>query len=229
LYFYYVPLMFLGYAFMRHEKDLQNFLVVNALLAAVISVLGIAQAILGNSFLNPSNLAPELQDLGDLYKKTPLTNQILSLPDSVFVSAGRYGLFLSMMTILTIGGAGYWVLSTRRNRRLIYVVIGVVGAAVLFSGSRSTVLYSMGSALVLTASFVWGRARRQRQANRSLKAVRRSLAMAVLGLTAVILIFPNEAAPRIAYYAETLLPQQLHFRNRQSNLGLPDLRATADL
>jgi hypothetical protein len=206
VYFYYVPLMFLGYAVIRHEEDLRKFLEVNALLAAVISSLGIAQGIFGNSFLNPANLAPELQYLGNLYKKTPLTQQILSLPDSVFVSAGRYALFLSLMTFLMIGAAGYVVLSTRRSRTLIFVAIAVVGGAVLFSGSRSTVIYSMGGALILTVAFRWGRARRQRQTRHSLKAVRRSLAMAVLGLTAVIMIFPNEAAPRIAYYAETLLP-----------------------
>ena len=206
LYFYYVPLMFLGYALIRHEEDLRKFLVVNALLAAVISSLGIAQAILGNSFLNPANLAPELQGLGDLYKQTPLTHQMLSLPDSVFVSAGRYGLFLSLMMILMIGAAGYVTLSTRRSRTIIFVGIAVVGGAVLFSGSRSTVMYSMGSALVLAAAFLWGGAWRQRQAHRSLRAVRRSLIMASLGLAAVILIFPNQAAPRIAYYAETLLP-----------------------
>ena len=206
LYFYYVPLMFLAYALVRSEEDLRKFLVVNAILAAVISVLGIAQAILGNSFLNPANLAPELQDLGDLYKMTPLTHQILSLPDSVFVSSGRYGLFLSLMLILMIGAGGYLMLSTGRSRTLIFVVIAVVGGAVLFSGSRSTVMYSLGSALVLGIAFLWGGAWRQRQAHRSLKAVRRALTMAALGLAAVILIFPNETAPRIAYYAETLLP-----------------------
>ena len=98
------------------------------------------------------------------------------------------------------------MLSTRRSRTLIFVVTAMVGGAVLFSGSRSTVMYSLGSALVLAAAFYWGGTWRQRQARRSLKAVRRSLTMAVLGLAAVIFIFPNETAPRIAYYAETLLP-----------------------
>jgi hypothetical protein len=206
LYFYYAPLMYLGHAFLRSEEDLRKFLVANALLAAIISVLGIVQAILGNGFLNPEHLAPELQELGNLYKETPLTHQLLSLPDSVFVSSGRYSLFLTLMTILLMGAAGYLLLSSQRIRTLIFVVIAVVGGAVLFSGSRSTVMYSMGSALVLTGGFLWGGPWRQRQAHRSLRAVRHSLTMTALGLTAVILIFPNEAAPRIAYYAETLLP-----------------------
>ena len=103
LYFCYIPLMFVGYAFVRNEEDLRKFLVNNAILAAVISLLGIVQAIQGNSFLNPAHLAPELEELGNLYKTSPLTGQLVSLPDSVFVSAGRYGLYLIFATIFTIG------------------------------------------------------------------------------------------------------------------------------
>ncbi len=50
LYFYYVPLLFLGYALIRNEEDLRKFLVVNASLAGIISALGVAQTILGNNF-----------------------------------------------------------------------------------------------------------------------------------------------------------------------------------
>lgn len=206
LYLFYVPLLFLGYAFIRDEEDLRKFLLVNGLLAAVISILGIIQAIRGNSFLNPTVLAPELQDLGDLYKVSPLTRQILSLPDSVFVSAGRYGLFLILMVILMLGAAGYMTLAEKRGGKLILGVIGIVGAGVLFNGARGPVMYSLGSCLVLVAAFLWGSPWRQRQAHRSLKAVRRAITMAALGLAAIILIFPAETAPRIALYTETLLP-----------------------
>lgn len=206
LYFGYVPLLFLGYALIRHEEDLRKFLVANAVLAAVISSLGIAQAILGNSFLNPTVLAPELQDLGNLYKESPLSHQIVSVPDSVFVSSGRYDLFLILMTILIIGSVGYTALAGNRSRNLILVVTGIVGAGVLLNGARGPVMYSLGSAVVLAAAFLWGAPWRQRQAHRSLKAIRRGITVAVLGLAAIILIFPGETAPRIALYAETLLP-----------------------
>jgi hypothetical protein len=206
LYFYYIPLMFVGYAFIRTEEDLRKFLVANALLAGVISSLGIVQAILGNSFLNPRVLAPELQDLGDLYKVSPLSGHIVSLPDSVFVSAGRLGLYLILVTILMIGAAGYLVLSTERSRRLILVVIALVGGGVLLCGSRGAVTYSTASVLVLAVAFIWGAPWRERQAHRSLRAARRSLAMATLGLAAIIIIFPVEAGSRIALYTETLNP-----------------------
>jgi hypothetical protein len=206
LYFYYIPLMFVGYAIVRNEEDLRKFLVVNAFLAGVISLLGIIQAILGNSFLNPAKLAPELADLGNLYKVSPLTGRLVSLPDSVFVSAGRYGLYLIFVTIFMIGAAGYLVLSTKRSRNFIFAVIGIVGAAVLLNGARGPLMYSIGSTLVLLAGLLWGAPWRQRQAHRSLRAVRRSITMLAIGLAAVILVFPDEAGSRIALYAETLLP-----------------------
>src|SRR5580700_3499710 len=100
IYFFYVPLMFVSYALIRNDEDLRKFLVVNAVLAAIISCLGIAQAVLGNTFLNPTTLAPDLRELGDLDKVSPLTNQILSLPTAVFVSTGRFAYYLILSVIL---------------------------------------------------------------------------------------------------------------------------------
>ncbi|MGH9759697.1 MAG: hypothetical protein ACREDR_43365, partial [Blastocatellia bacterium] len=124
LYFYYIPLIFVGYALIRSDEDLRKFLAVNALLAGVIASLGIVHAIVGNSFLNPATLAPALQELGDLDKVTPLTNQILSLPSSVFVSSGRFAIYLMVAAILMMGAAGYLLLYTKRNRKLVYAACG---------------------------------------------------------------------------------------------------------
>jgi hypothetical protein len=221
LYFCYVPLMFVGYAFVRDEEDLRKFLVVNAILAAVISLLGIVQAIQGNSFLNPAHLAPELEELGNLYKTSPLTGRLVSLPDSVFVSAGRYGLYLIFATIFMIGAAGTVVFYKKRSRDFILAVIGIVGAAVLLNGARGPVMYSIGSALVLAVGLVWGAPWRQRQAHRSLKAVRRSVIMVVLGLAAIIFVFPDEAGSRIALYSETLLPSSSAYEVRARSWDYP--------
>ena len=77
IYFFYVPMMYVGYALVRTDEDLRKFLVVNAVLAGIIATLGIIQAIIGHTFLNPSNLAPELRELGEL-------NNIRRLPISFF-------------------------------------------------------------------------------------------------------------------------------------------------
>jgi len=206
VYFFYVPLMFVGYALIRSDEDLRKFLVANAALAGLISVCGIIQAIVGHSFLNPTVLAPELQDLGALDKVTPLTSQLFSLPSSVFVSSGRFAIYLVQIFILVMGSAGYLLLHTTRSRKLVFMVLGIICGATLFSGSRGAVIYVAASFLILSAGFLWGAPWRWKQAHRMAKAIRRSLIVSALGLAFILLVFPNEAGSRIAYYTETLSP-----------------------
>ena len=206
IYFFYVPMMYVGYALVRTDEDLRKFLVVNAVLAGIIATLGIMQAILGHSFLNPSNLAPELRELGELNKYSPLSNQLLSLPSSVFVSSSRFASYLILSVILLTGSSGYLLLYTQRSRKLVFVVTAIVGAATLLSGARGAVVYSAASIPLLAVGFLWGAPWKQRQARRMGKAIRRSFIGAIMGLAAIILIFPTEVASRLAFYAETLLP-----------------------
>ena len=206
VYFYYIPLMFVGYALIRTDADLRKFLVVNAILAGVISGLGIIQAIVGHSFLNPEKLAPELEDLANLTKTTPLSNRALYLPDSVFVSSGRFDEFLVWAFIIAVGTAAYLLLHTPRYRKLVFAVIGLLGAATLLSGSRTGVVAVAGSALVLSAAFLWGAPWRWRQAHRLVRAIRRTFIVGALALAALIFLFPEDAGSRMAYYVETLNP-----------------------
>ncbi|HVB57587.1 MAG TPA: hypothetical protein VNE63_14355 [Candidatus Acidoferrales bacterium] len=204
--FYYFPLIFVGYALVRNDEDLRKFLVVNMALASVISLLGIIQAIVGNSFLNPANLAPDLQDLGDLSKLTPLSHQMLSLPDSVFVSSGRLAVYLVVAFILAMGAAAYFLLHTTRHRKVAFVTVGLLAGASLMSGSRTAVVYTLASALVLSAAFLWGAPQRQDQAYRLRKSIRRSFIVAALGFAALLVLFPDETGSRIGLYMETLNP-----------------------
>jgi hypothetical protein len=206
VYFYYIPLMYVGYALIRSDEDLRKFLVLNVAFSGFIAALGITQAILGNTFLNPAKLAPELQELGNLEKSTPLTNQLFSLPDSVFVSSGRFAQFLILAFILALGAGGYFLLGNLRGRKIVFLTIGIIGVATLLCGERGAIMFVMISALGLGVGFLWGAPWRQRQAHRMIKAIRRSVIVGAMGLALIILLFPQEAGTRIAYYAETLLP-----------------------
>ncbi len=205
-YFYYIPFMYVGYALIRSEEDLRKFLVLNAALSGLIAGLGIVQAILGNSFLNPARLAPELRDLGNLEKVTPISGQLFSLPDSVFVSAGRFDEFLVLAFILVLGTSGYLLLANLRGRKIVLVAIGVIGVATLLCGNRGAFMFVLISALAMVPSFLWGAPWRQRQAHRMVKAIRRFVIVGSTGLALILLEFPREAGSRIAYYVETLLP-----------------------
>jgi len=206
LYFFYFPLIYVGYAVIRTDEDLRKFFLANAVLAGVIATLGIIQAIVGNTFLNPAHLAPELEDLGNLYKVTPLSNQVFTLPDSVFVSAGRFDEYLILAFIMVMGGVGYILLSRGRGRQLAFISIGLIGGATLLSGSRGAVVLVLASSLALAVGFLWGAPWRWQQAHRLVRAIRRSFIVGALGLAAILLIFPEEAGSRMAYYTETLSP-----------------------
>jgi hypothetical protein len=204
--FFYIPMLFVGYAFIRNREDLRKFLVLNAALAIVISGVGVAQAILGNTFLNPATLAPELLELGNLEKVTPISGQVFSLPASVFVSAGRFGLYLALAATLTIGAAGFLLLYSKRNRRLVLIAIGAIGAATLLSGSRTAVVDVIASACILTVGLLWGAPWKWRQGHRMIKAIRWSVTVTALGLALAVLLFPASVGSRLAFYSETLNP-----------------------
>lgn len=204
--FFYVPLMFLAYALIRDERDLRRFLLVFILLAIAISGLGIIQAIVGPTFLNPATLQQDIRLLGSLQKVTPLTNQVFYLPCSVFVSSGRFSMYLILAVIVALGAAAYFVLSSLKGRAIIYIGTACIGLATLLSGSRSGLLFSLISVIALAGAFLWGAPWRWGRGRRLVKAIRRSLIFASLGLAGFMLIFPSAAASRLGFYSETLLP-----------------------
>jgi hypothetical protein len=212
VYFYYVPLLFLGYALVRNDEELGKFLKANALVAIVISFIGIMQAILGNSFLNPSTLAPELQELGNLQKSTMITGEAFNLPDSVFVSAGRYSEYLAIAFIVTMGAVGYLLLHTRRSRKWMFASIGLLGVATLLSGNRGSFVSMLLTTAFLSMGFLWGAPWMRQQVHRTIKAIGRSALVAALGLGVLFVFFPQEAGSRLEYYTETLLPSSANYQ-----------------
>src|SRR6202521_1927856 len=76
LFFYYVPMVFLGYSLINSEAELRRFFSVNMVLALIIISLGIAQSILGPSFLNPAHPAEDIRLLSGLYRISPITGLI---------------------------------------------------------------------------------------------------------------------------------------------------------
>ena len=206
IYFFYVPLVFAGYALIRTDQDLRRFLIVVLLVAAVVSGLGIIQAVVGPQFLNPATLAPEIRELAALDKVTPISRQVLHLPSSVFVSSGRYSQYLILSIVLALGAAGYLLLQGGRGRWFVFTSLGVIAVAVLFCGSRGALILSVASTAVMSVAFFWGAPWRNRQVYRILKATRRSVIIMGLCLAVATLILPAEVGKRWDYYSETLSP-----------------------
>jgi len=207
LFFYYMPLLLVGYALINSEADLRRFCFVNLALAAIIVSLGIAQAILGHTFLNPGSLADDIRDLSTIYRVSPISGAILYRPNSVFVSTGRFGNFLLVSWLLVFGFSGYLLLRHKRGRAFAFVVLALTAAALVLCSSRGVVLWCSGSAIVGSIAFLWGAPWRQREVMRVLRAVQRAVAGVVLGLVLLFFFFPEALLSRVAFYTETLDPR----------------------
>lgn len=204
--FFYVPLMYVGYSLIRDRQDLRRFLVGNAALATLIAAVAIVQAIVGNGFLNPGNLPIELLDTANLEKVAPISGLVFSLPNSVFVSPGRLALYLTLAITLGIGTAGYLLLSAAGNRKTVFVSIGAIAAAALFSGSRTGVIFVFSTVLVMGMGLLGGAPWRMQRVHKIFKAISWSVAIITIGLSLAVLLYPVEVGSRIAFYVETLNP-----------------------
>ncbi len=206
LFFYYVPLLFVGYALLNSEAELRQFFFVNMVLALIIISLGIAQSIIGHTFLNPAIVAEDIRELSGLYRTSPITGLIMYRPTSVFVSTGRYGNFLLVIWLLVLGFSGYLLLRHKRGRALAFLVLSVNAAGLALCSSRGVVLFGAGSTIVGVIAFVWGAPWRQREVLRVLRTAQRAALGIALGIGLLFFIFPDALLSRVAFYTETLTP-----------------------
>src|SRR6266852_4003069 len=204
VYFYYAPLMLLGYAMLERPKDLERFLVVNIVAGIVVAGLGIAQSVLGASFLTPEDSATELYALSHVTRISPITHQEVLATSSVFVSAGRFSMYLILLWILAMGAQGYLLLSRRQGAIYGFVGIGVVTVAVMITGTRTPFVFVLGSVFVMTAAFLWGAPWRWGQGHRMVKALRRGFLIGGLGLILMVEVFPTVIGGNWAFFSETL-------------------------
>ena len=204
LYFYYAPLMFLGYAMLRRPEDLDRFLKVSLVAGIAISGLGIAQSVLGVGFLTPEDSAAELYTLSHVVRLSPVTHKEIFATSSVFVSAGRFSYYLILLWILAMGAQGYLLLSRKPGAKYGFWGIGVVTVAVMITGTRTPFVFVIGSGLVMIAAFLWGAPWRWGQGHRMVKALRRAFLIGGLGLILMVEVFPAVIGGNWSFFTETL-------------------------
>lgn len=206
LFFYYVPLVFVGYAFLESEEALRRFFHFVLVMSLVIISLGIAQSILGHTFLNPTNPADEIRELSTVYRMAPISGAVMYRATSVFVSDGRYGDFLLVAWLMIFGFSGYLLLRHRRGRVLAFIALAVAVGGIALSASRGVLMWSAGSAIVGIAAFLWGAPWRQREVVRVLRTFQRVALGIALAIVLLFFSFPDELLARFAFYSETLSP-----------------------
>ena len=208
MFFYYVPLVFIGYALLNSEVELRRFFTVSLVLALVIISLGIAQSILGPSFLNPRIQAEELRPLSNLYRVAPVTGVFAYRPTSVFVSAGRYANFIAVAWPLVLGFSGYLLLRQKRGRTLAFIVIVVTAGGAFLTASRGSFMWGMINALATSVAFIWGAP--WRQGSRALRTIQRAALGIGLAIVLLFITYPDALLSRLAIYQETLTPNGPH-------------------
>lgn len=204
--FLYVPLILIGYAFAENEENVRTLLSFICALILIVAGLGLAQSIIGPTFLNPQTLQEDIRELSTTYRAAPISGLLAYRPTSVFVSAGRFQDFLIVAWVISLGYSGYLILRSRQGRTLAFSTVGVVAAASLMSASRGVFMWNAGTTLLITAGFLWGAPWRQREAIRVVRAIQRTCLLIGVGLIILLTIFPKELGSRMAIYSETLMP-----------------------
>ena len=80
VYFLYVPLIFVGYSLLESQEDLHRFFSFTCVLILVVAGLGLAQSIIGPTFLNPSTLQADIRELSTLTGYPPSPERSLIVP-----------------------------------------------------------------------------------------------------------------------------------------------------
>jgi hypothetical protein len=206
LYFYYIPLLFIGYSMIRTEEDLRRFYPFLMVLTIIVAGLGIAQAILGHTFLNPAVMQAEIRELSSNYRVAPISGVIVYRPTSVFVSAGRFAFFLVPAFLFAFGYGGYLLLRSKERRLLTLLAVAVTTSAIALCASRGTVLWTLGSILVCIPAFLWGCPWQKGQLVRVFRGFQRAALAGVAALLLTSLFYPDALKNRLSFYWETLDP-----------------------
>jgi hypothetical protein len=215
--FFYAPLLFVGHALVDSEKELRRFFFFNSVLILVVAAFGIAQSILGHTFLNPEVIQEDIRGLSTLYRVSPITGLVAYRPTSFFVSAGRFQNFLLVSWILTLGFGGFLLMRKQTGRLLAFTTVGIIAAASLLTASRGVILWALASAMVVALAVIWGASWAGEQRIRVMRAVQRAAVFVAIALAILVGIFPQEVGSRLAIYTETLSPfsskSELGFRS----------------
>jgi hypothetical protein len=206
LFFYYIPLMFVSYALIDSEIELRKFFFTSLVLMSLIACLGIAQSIIGPTFLNPGTLQEDIRELSTLYRVAPISGVIVYRPNAVFVSNGRYINMLYVAWLMALGLIGYLLLRHKRGRWLAFVTLPIIAAGVVLSGSRGVFLWSVIDVIAIVLAYFWGAPWRQREVMKVLRTFIRVGLGITLAAVILLVTFPEALLNRLAVYSETLSP-----------------------
>jgi hypothetical protein len=194
--FLYLPLVGVGYLFMRTRSSARRALRWLTVLSAGVLMLGVVQAVVGPGFLSPGRATP---GLGHLVLRRGFGTDLIYRPTGTFVDPGRYA---TMAVVgLAIALAYYTSRGVIRARLSIIAGVGLTATATWVSGARTAVL--AGFLLVVVAVV----AHRRRTGRRTRRAAVAALAAAAVALGVLGVAYPKLFTSQSQFYGSTLDPR----------------------
>ncbi|HZN14496.1 MAG TPA: hypothetical protein VFB78_09540 [Acidimicrobiales bacterium] len=195
--FLYLPLVGVGFL-VGVDRDRASRAVKGlALFAAVVLAIGLVQALVGPTFLNPGQAAPGLGGFSQYRGSYLVGGRGIFIPTGTFVDPGRFAQLAELAVALVLA----WLVSRgqSRSRALAAIAAATILAAVWASGSRAVLVLSA----VLVAVALLAAAKPQDR-------VRRLTATAALALTSMLVIsvlLPTTFSATRSWYTKTLDPR----------------------
>jgi hypothetical protein len=220
-YFYYIPMMYAGYAILRTEEDLHKILMLNMWIALIVSGFGLLQSFGGGGFLTPDNLDPDLYSLSHVSRGERTLGTYFVRSTSLFVSDGRFAQFLILLFILAFGTAGYLLMRRKRGRLVVFATVGVTALATIMTGSRGSFVFLMVDAIALSVGLAWGAPWRYMQAFRLGKTIRNAFIITAIAIIITTVLSPDTIRRRWALYFDTLSPTSTHSELRFRAVDYP--------
>ena len=192
--FMYAPLVVAGFAVGSSRRELRRWLLIAAVIAAAVSLIGIIQATIGPSFLSPGQETPGLRD--ELFRFIGSTT--VYRPTATFVDAGRF----ASLTVVGLAVSLAAVTLTRGRRRLLAMVcVAANGGGVWVSGGRAGLIIAL--ALLLFAATAGPLAEGRLAVSRALMIV----ASVIVASSLLIALIPGVIGARFEWYKQTLDPR----------------------
>jgi len=214
----YVPLLYLGYGFFRKEENLRRFWLLMLGIAALTSLLGITQSIVGLDFLNPAS-APNLRLY--LVRYAPGSGAAVPRPTSTFVDAGRFAQYMMVMAFVGLGIVAYLynsAASVKRSTRLLaWAGWAMILIGLFLSGQRAAILWiTVSFAAIFFGWSVISGLSRTRTRSRLNFPVGWVLAAGLCVLFLAALASPERFRSTFSFYTETMDPssQYTEFSSR---------------
>lgn len=195
--FLYAPLALVGVAISLTQRSFERTIGTLAILISVVMAIGIAQAVIGPTFLAPGSAAEGLQNL---YLERGVAGQagLVYQPSGTFIDPGRYAQAASLA--LALGLSMLYLYRSRGGKALAAGETALAIVAIWAAGKRTVLLIVLALGATGLRS-VW-----QYRRGRAISSLVTAGVLLLVALAAFAVLSPEGSTSRVTYLTATLDP-----------------------